>query len=129
MAVSSVHGGERGGSKFKTLLALVIIAALVFSAIKIVPLYVNNYDLQDAMQQEIRFAFDPQTGHAKSADEIRLDVEHKAIELGIPATDKNVQVVDESGHIQVSIDYTVTVDLVVYQLQLHFHPVADNTSI
>jgi hypothetical protein len=125
----SVHDGQRGGAKAKTLLALLILAALVFSAIKIVPLYVNNYDMQDAMLQEVRFVIDPQTGRTKSEDDIRQDIEKKAAELGIPATDSNVHVLDESGHIRVSIDYTITVNLVVYQLQLHFHPQADNTSI
>lgn len=125
----SVHSGQRGGAKFKTVLALLILAAMVFSAVKIVPLYVNNYDLQDAMQQEVRFVIDPQTGRTKNADDIRQDIEKKAQQLGIPATDNNIQVTDDNGRVQVSMDYTITVDLVVYQLQLHFHPEADNTSI
>jgi hypothetical protein len=126
---NSRNSNQKGGAKTKTVLALAILAALVFSAIKIVPLFVNNYDMQDSMQQEIRFVIDPQTGHTKSEDDIRQAIEHKAAELGIPATDNNVQVLDQSGHIQVSIDYTITVNLIVYQLQLHFHPQADNTSI
>lgn len=127
--LKSVRGGERGGAKAKGLLALAILIVLVFSVVKIVPVYVNNYDLQDAMQQEARFAFNPNTGLAKNADDIRADIVKKVQTLGLPLTAQDIQVTDQSGKITISADYTITVDLVVYQLPLHFHPQADNTSI
>jgi hypothetical protein len=120
---------ERGGARAKTLIALIFFAGIVFAAVKIIPVFVNNYDLQDAMQQEARFVFNPNTGHPKTEDEIRSDIQKKASDLGLPVTDKDIQVLDENGHIRISADYTVSVDLVVYQLPLHFHPLADNTSI
>jgi hypothetical protein len=120
---------ERGSARTKTLIALIFFAAIVFSAVKIIPAFVNNYDLQDSMQQEARFVFNPNTGHPKTADEIRNDIQKKASDLGLPVTDKDIQVLNENGHVRISADYTVSVDLVVYQLPLHFHPLADNTSI
>jgi hypothetical protein len=121
--------GERGGGKIKALLSLAILGALIFAIIQIVPLYINNYQLQDAMQQEARFVFNPETGKAKTPDEIRDDVEKKVEELGIPVTENQIQVLDDGAHIKIWMDYTIPVDLKVYQLELHFHPLADNTSL
>ncbi|HEV2490850.1 MAG TPA: hypothetical protein VGT03_13675 [Candidatus Acidoferrales bacterium] len=121
--------GERGGSRSKLLVAIAFFAALIFCGVKIIPIFVNNYDLQDSMQQEARFVFNPNTGHPKTEDEIRTDIVKRAMELGLPVTDKNLEVIDQGGHVRISADYTISVDLVIYQLPLHFHPQADNTSI
>jgi len=126
------HGkrhGERGSARSKLILSIVFLVGALFAAVKIIPVFVNNYDLQDAMQQEARFVFNPNTGRAKSPEEIRDDIEKKVTELGLPITDKQIQILDDSGHIRISADYTVSIDLVIYQLPLHFHPLADNTSI
>ena len=116
---------EKGGSRLKTLFALTIVATLVFAAIKIVPIYVINYQLHDSMQEEATYA----SVTRKSADQIRTDLERKVKELGVPVDPDSIQVTAYSGNVQISLDYTVPVDLAVYQLQLHFHPQADNASI
>jgi hypothetical protein len=122
---SNWRRGEKGGSKLKTLLALAIVAAMVFAAIKIVPIYVMNYQLHDSMQEEATYA----SVNRKSADQIKADIEKKLKELGIVVDPNTIQVSSFSGNVQISLEYTIPVDLTVYQLQLHFHPQADNTSI
>lgn len=124
-----IRNSERGGAKAKGLLALVVLIALVFGIVKIVPIYVNNYDLQDAMQQEARFAFNPNTGLAKNSDEVRADIVKKVQTLGIPLQPDDIHVTDVAGKVTISAEYTITVDLIIYQLPLHFHPRADNVSI
>ncbi|MFZ0640117.1 MAG: DUF4845 domain-containing protein [Candidatus Acidiferrales bacterium] len=109
----------------KTLLTLVIIFALVFSAIKIVPIYVANYQLQDSMQEEATYA----SVNRKSADQIKADLEKKLTNLGLSVDPSTIQVTSVMGNVQISLEYTIPVDLKVYQLQLHFHPQADNTSL
>lgn len=117
--------GEKGGSRVKTLLTLVIVFALVYGAVKIVPIYVTNYQLQDSMQEEATFA----SVNRKSADDIKADLEKKLAELGIVVDPNTIQVTSYSGNVKISLEYTIPVDLTVYQLQLHFHPQADNASI
>ncbi len=116
---------EKGGARVKTLLTLVIIFALVFSAIKIVPIYVANYQLQDSMQEEATYA----SVNRKSADQIKADLEKKLTNLGLSVDPSTIQVTSVMGNVQISLEYTIPVDLKVYQLQLHFHPQADNTSL
>jgi hypothetical protein len=122
---SSWHHGEKGGSKLKTLFVLAIFATMAFAAVKIVPIYVINYQLQDSMQEEATFA----SVNRKSADEIKTDLEKKLKDMGIAVDDKSIEVSSYSGNVSISLEYTVPVDLTIYQLQLHFHPRADNTSI
>ena len=68
----SNQNGERGGSKLSLILTLIIVVALGFTAVKIVPVYVENYQFQDSIEAESRFAL---TGYPKkNVDDIRDDV-------------------------------------------------------
>lgn len=117
--------GEKGGARIKMVLVVLIAFALVYSAIKIVPIYVTNYQLQDSMQEEATFA----SVNRKSADAIKSDLSKKLDDLGITIDPNTMQVTSEAGNVKISLEYTVPVDLTVYQLQLHFHPQADNASL
>lgn len=121
-----VRSEERGGGKLNLLLTLVIVGGLVFSAIKIIPVYVNNYQLQDSMETEARFAVANRT----TPVQIREDVWKKVVELGVPAKQDNLKVTyGQDGVIQLSLDYTVSIDLIVYKWDKDFHIRADNRSI
>lgn len=116
---------EKGGARLKALFATVILIAMIYAAVKIVPVYVVNYQLQDSLQEVATFA----TVNRRTPDAIKTDVEQKLTDLGIQADPNTIQVSDLSGNVTISLEYTVPVDLTVYQLQLHFHPHAYNASI
>jgi len=120
---------ERGAGRLKTLLGIAVLAALAFTAVKTIPIFLDNYELRDAMEQEARFNFSLTTGAGKSPDDIRSDIFKKVQELGLPIKLGEIQVSREANRVSISADYTVPVDLIVYQFSLHFHPQADNTSI
>jgi hypothetical protein len=118
---------QRGGSKLNTLLTLAILGGLAFTAVKIVPVYVANYEFQDSIENESRFAL---AGYPKkSIDDIRDDVFKKAQDLGIPAKEDDIQVKVDNTNVDIGLDYTVPINLAVYQFTLQFHPHADNHSI
>jgi hypothetical protein len=118
---------QRGGSKLNLLFTLAVMGAMVFVASKIVPVYFANYQMQDSIETESRFAL---TGYPKkNADDIRNDILQKAQELGIPAQKDAIQVDLENGSVDISLNYSVPIDLAVYQFTLQFHPHADNHSI
>jgi hypothetical protein len=120
------RSGERGGGKINLLLTLIVVGFLVFAGIKIVPVYVNNYELQDSMETEARFA----VANRKSPVDIRQDVWKKVVELGVPAKQDNLKVTyGPDGTIQLTLDYTVGINLLVYQWNKDFHIRADNRSI
>jgi hypothetical protein len=119
--------GERGGSKLNLLVTLVILGAMVFAAVKIIPVYFANYQFQDAIESESRFAL---TGYPpKGENDVREDVWKKAQDLGIPVKKEDIRITMVQGTVAISVDYTVPIDLAVYQLALQFHPHADNHTI
>ncbi len=118
---------ERGGSKRNLIITLLIVGSMVFAGIKVIPVYVDNYQFQDAIESESKFAL---AGYPKkSVDDIRDDVWKKAQDLSIPAQREDIQVNVTNGSVSISLDYSVPIDLAVYQLTLQFHPHADNHSI
>jgi hypothetical protein len=120
---------QRGGSKLNVILALLVLGAMIFGIVTIVPVYFANFQFQDAIQTEAKFAL---TGYPKkSLDDLREDVYKKAQELDIPATRDSIRVdVDPNrGYVDIGLDYSVPIDLKVYQFTLQFHPHADNHTI
>ncbi len=119
------RSGERGASKLKTVLTLVIVGFLIFSGVKIIPAYFANFQLQDSMQTEARFAI----ADHRAVDQIREDIWKKVQELDIPAKKEDIKVSGEQRSVAISLDYVVPVDLRVYQFNLEFHPHADNHTL
>lgn len=127
MLRSRETGEERGSSRTNFILTVLIIGSMVFAGVKVIPVYVANYQLQDSIESESRFAL---TGYPKkTSDDVRDDVWQKAQELSIPAKKEDIQVSMANGSVSISLDYSVPIDLAVYQFTLQFHPHADNHSI
>ena len=121
------NNGDRGGSKANLLLTLLVLGAMIFAAAKIVPVYFANYQLQDSIESESRFAL---TGYPKkSPEDVRTDIFNKAKDLGIPAQKDAIHVAMDNGSVDIGLDYSVPIDLAVYQFTLQFHPHADNHTI
>ena len=125
--VRSKQSGERGGSRINLLLTIIILGTMGFVGIKIVPVYVENYQFQDSIQAESRFAL---TGYPKKTpDDVRNDILKKAKELDLPVKPEDIRVSMTNGAVEISADYSYTFDLAVYQWTHDFHPHADNHSI
>jgi len=123
------QNGERGGVRARLVVTLLFIAAMIFVAVEIIPPYFAYYQFQDAIKSEAKFAL---TGYPKkSLDDIREDIYKKAQELDIPASKDAIQLsVDgQNGRVDIGLDYSVPIDLKVYQFTLEFHPHADNHTI
>lgn len=121
------HGNfrERGGATRSFLLTIIIVAALIFFGVEIIPPYFANYQLQDSIETEARFA----AGNNKNQQDILSDVMWKIKDLGIPAQAKDVHVTMVQDVVTISINYSVPINLRVYQFTLQFHPHADNSTI
>jgi|SRR6516162_7189308 hypothetical protein len=121
--------GERGGSRLRLVLTLLFVAGVVFLAFEFVPPYFAYYQFQDAIKSEAKFAL---TGYPKkNLEDIRDDVYQKARELDIPARKDAIQLNLDlaNGLVDIGVDYSVPIDLKVYQFTLQFHPHADNHTI
>jgi Domain of unknown function (DUF4845) len=121
----AVRDRQRGAGRLKALVVLAIIAGMIYVAVKVVPILVNNYEFQDSIEDTARFA----TVNRQSAEDIRTAVLKEAQNEEIPIAAEDIHVKDDGGHVEISADYSVTVDLRVYQWTLNFHPNAKNNPI
>jgi hypothetical protein len=116
---------DSGRMTLKSVLSLAFLAAVIYAGVKIIPVYVNDYQLHDYIQNQTPFWL---TDHA-AAEVIQKNVLAKAQDLGLPLVADDVTVEASVNRVSVHIDYHVPVDLKVYTLRLHFTDSSENRSI
>jgi hypothetical protein len=109
----------------KLIFTLLVLGAVGYVAVKTVPIYVHNYELQDFIRQlAIRATVD-----RNPAEAIQNDVLSQAEELDLPIMRSDVKVTVNSYGVTIELDYTVPVDLKFYTWVLHFTPSATNRAL
>jgi hypothetical protein len=116
---------ELGGARLKAILWLLILLAGVYTPVKTIPVYIDNYELLDKMKTEARFA----TVNRRPDEEIRDHIYREIKDRDIPVRREDIRIENTSRGVRISVEYTVTVDLLVYQLQLHFNPTTENRAL
>ena len=102
-----------------------ILVACIYAAVIVLPVLVNEYQFQDSLQEIARFA----SVNRKSNDQIRQSVLEEAQKADLPVQVENIKVEGYAGNVHINVDYSVTVDLKIYQWTLNFHPTANNASL
>lgn len=116
---------ERGEGRGKAILYTVLFVLAIYSAVKIVPAYVSDYELADKMQEQARFA----VVNRYTEDQIRQNVYKVVQDLEIPAKAEDIKVTSTQSRVTISMDYRVPVDLLIYKTELHFTPSSENKAI
>ncbi|HKW56621.1 MAG TPA: DUF4845 domain-containing protein [Candidatus Acidoferrum sp.] len=117
---------ERGNGRLKAIVYTVIFLAAIYAAFKIVPAYVNEYQLTDKMQEQARFA----VVNRYTEDQIRDNVYREIQDLEIAGVKReDIKVTATQSLVQISLSYTVPVDLLVFHTELHFSPSSENKSL
>jgi len=127
LRTTRIRDGQQGGAKLSFAITIIILGTMVFCAIKVVPSWFANYQLQDAITTEARFA--TSTYPKKTPEDIQGDVYKKAQELGVPTKQQDIKVTFDGNLVTISLDYSVTYDLAVTQITHHFHLYADSRPI
>ena len=116
---------ERGEGKLKAIIYTLILVLGVYVAIKIVPVYVAEYQLKDKMTEQARFA----VVNRYTEEQIR-DIMFKVVQdLDIPAKREDIKVTNTGRGLNISLSYTVPVDLMVYKTDLTFSPSSDGIDL
>jgi uncharacterized membrane protein len=116
---------ERGEGKLKAVIYLAIFLLIIYSAVKIVPVYLSNYQLTDKMQEQARYA----VVNRYTEEQIRENVFKVVQELEIPAKRDVIKVFNTNSVVRISMEYTVPVDLFFYHMDLHFAPTSENKAL
>jgi len=116
--LQSCRRAQRGEGRLKALVYFTILIVGVFVAVKLVPLYVADYQLKDKMSEQARFAI----VNRYTEDQIKDNIFRTIQDLDIPAKRDDVKVADTNHGIAISVNYTVPVDFLVYKTDLNFSP-------
>ena len=87
-----------------------------FVGIKIVPLYVADYQLKDKMTETAKFAI----VNRYTEDQIKDNIFRTIQDLDIPAKRDDVKVTNTNHGLAISVNYTVPVDFLVYKTDINF---------
>jgi uncharacterized protein DUF4845 len=116
---------QRGSSRLKLMAFVAAVVIVIYVGVKVIPILVNNMQFQDAIESTARFA----SVNRQTVDDIRTAVLKEAESEDIPIDAKDIHVKGDNGHVEIAADYSVTVNLGVYQWTLNFHPYAKNNPL
>ena len=115
---SNSKRSQRGEGKLKAIIYTLVLFAGVFAAVKIVPVYVAEYELKDKITEQARFAI----VNRYSEDQVR-DIIFKVIQdLDIPANREDIKVKNTNHGVMITVNYSVPVDFKVYKTEFNFSP-------
>jgi hypothetical protein len=116
---------ERGAGHLKAILWLLAFASFIYVMVKVVPVLVDDFEFQDGVQTIARFA----SATRQTPEQIRAAVLKEAQKDDLPIDTQDIKIEAVSGNVRIHVNYSVTVDLTVYQWTLNFHPSASNDSL
>ena len=116
---------QQGEGNIKFLIVLVILGAIAYVCFKMVPPYVNNYQLEDTCVAESRMF----AAHQKTEDRVRAAVFSELQGLGINVPREAVKVEILGHRVRVSVDYTVVVNVFGADINLQFNPSGESPII
>jgi hypothetical protein len=117
--------GQKGAGSLKAIVWTAILVAVVYVGFKVTPVLIDEYEFQDGIQTIARMA----SVNRPTPDKIRQSVLTEAVKDELLIAPEDVHIEAAGGNVQISADYSVVVDLKVYQLTLNFHPAATNKAL
>jgi len=119
------RNAERGAGNLKAIVWTMILVAFIYVAAMTLPVLINEYQFQDSIQDIARFA----SISRKTNEQIQKAVLEEAQKEDLPVEAEDIKVQSNGGNVHINVDYSVTIDLKIYQWTLNFHPAASNSAI
>ncbi len=93
----------RGGASVGSLLAMAILAFLVYEGIKFGPVLFAQYEFKDAIAEQAKFS------RGKNADSIKTELTRKAAQLGLPIATDQIAVTLQPTNTRIQVKYQLSV--------------------
>ena len=107
---------EEGKGSVGCMLSLVVMAIVLFIAFKAGPPYYNNYNLEG----ELKSTVSRMSARSLKEEFVIKNLIHIAENYNIVLTKKNIKIGRFGGKLYIEIDYTVPIDFLILQRELHF---------
>ena len=123
------RNGERGAGKIRAFLTLAIIGIIFYALFQTAPAFMDNYWIQDAMVTEARTAAVNRRPEEEIREVIWKVVKEREPKATPPLRREDIRVEYTGRSVNISMKYSVVVDLLVYQFTLNFNPNAGDRPI
>ncbi|HEV2350006.1 MAG TPA: hypothetical protein VG028_09210 [Terriglobia bacterium] len=115
---------EKGAGSAKLIFTIIFLALVGWTAFKVIPIYVANYELNNDIHDLAIQA----TVDRASVDAVQNKVLGYAKDLDLPVTREDIKV-QVGTRVTIDLDYNVPVDLKFYTFEMHFTPSASNNAL
>jgi hypothetical protein len=105
------------GLNFRQLFYLLVLIALIYTAAQYVPPYLDSYQFNDFIRQEVKYAISAR----RTPAQVTASVLQKAKDMNIPVTARDIHITRRGPAFTVNVEYHVPIDMRVYQHELVFH--------
>lgn len=106
---------ERGESKLPLIIMILLLAAIVYVLVKMIPPRVNAYEFRDYMETYARL-----DSWSHTEEQTKKDLLEKAKSLDLPIQAKDITVERRGSRMRISAKFDVPVDLKVKTWVLHY---------
>ena len=105
------------GLKSRQVFFILFFAVSAYVATQFITAYYHSFQFSDFVYQEVRFA----SSKRKSTEKIRVSIVEEAMTAGIPVKARDIHITKRGPTFTVEIDYSLVVDMRVYQYVWPFH--------
>ena len=110
-----MRNGERGDGKIGLIIMILLLAAVIFVLVKVVPPRISAYEFKDFIENYARTE-----SWQRNPDQIKKDLVEKAKLLDLNVSEKDITVNKGAATIQIHVVFDVPVDLKVYTHVMHY---------
>jgi hypothetical protein len=115
---ASDRQGERGGTRLKFLIVVILLAAVAYSGYQFIPIAYQAYLFKDVMQQKV----DKAAAMGQPADSVVTELKASARQYDVPPN-AEIKAGARDGRLEARVRFTRPVPLIFYTYQYEF----DNT--
>jgi hypothetical protein len=112
---ASDRRGERGGTRLKFLIVVIILAAVAYSGYQFIPVAYQAYLFKDYMQQNV----DKAAAMGQPADWIVMQLKAGGVEYGVPAN-AEIKAEPRNGRMEARVRFARLVQLPFYTYRYDF---------
>lgn len=105
------------GLNGRRLIILLLLGAVVFTAVQYVPPYMAAFELNDFIRQEMKYAGTSR----KTIQNVRDDIVEKAKELDVQINPRDIRITRRGPAYMLDLEYRLPVNMRIYHHVLTFH--------
>ena len=125
MGLAIDRKGERGAGRAKAIIWTLVFVSMIYVGVKVLPVLVTEYQFEDSIREIAQFA----SATRKSNEQVKQAVLAEAEKEELPIKSDDIKVEGSAGNVRINVEYSVIVDLKVYQWTLLFHPATSNKAV